>query len=366
MEKLPVELFHCILDNLDIEIIIFSVRSVCRLFRLFVNSYDRYVLNLTLISKRNFYLLCQLINPNNVTSLTLANEEQTPNQIDLFISLVRLRQFTRLHSITLLHIDEYQLNFILERINLNLVTSFSFRIKNYDDRHMQRTNNCLTSILSKSSLRKMEFYFRNNRLSKISWPSNCSIQSLVVNRHITMDNILTILQCSPHLHKLILKERLNEIINHVSLKSTAPIYFRQLRSLTIENLSETIDLLESFLLLTPSLIHLKLVGYKLMSNGKQWEQFIQINLPNLVKFEFYFVYWSQDKITSDSLNLFIDSFRTPFWIEHKKWFITCICDIERSRVIYLYSIPICITCFKYDVELYKSSYFNCPTMMINS
>ncbi|CAF1491656.1 unnamed protein product [Rotaria sp. Silwood1] len=116
MEKLPVELFHCILDNLDIEIIIFSVRSVCRLFRLFVNSYDRYALNLTLISKRNFYLLCQLINPNNVTSLTLANEEQTPNQIDLFISLVRLRQFTRLHSITLLHIDEYQLNFILERI----------------------------------------------------------------------------------------------------------------------------------------------------------------------------------------------------------------------------------------------------------
>ncbi|CAF3747472.1 unnamed protein product [Rotaria sp. Silwood1] len=363
MQKLPVELFHCILDNLDTKTIIFSVRHVCRLFRSLVNNYDRYVLNLTLVSKRDLILFCRLINPNNVISLTLSNEEQTSNQIDFFISLVRLRQFTRLHSINLLHINESQLNFILEQINLNSLTSFSFGIKQYDDRRINTMNNFLTSMVSKSNFRKIEFNLTKERLSQISWPLDCSIQYLIVNQNVTMDNLLIILQCSPHLHTIILKETLDEIINHVSLKFASPIYFRQLTSLTMENFRETVDDLESFLLLTPSLVHLKLVGNRSMFDGKRWEQFIEINLPNLDKFEFYFDYWSSDEKTSAYLELIIASFRTPFWIEHKKWFVNCACDIKRSYTVYLYSIPICKSFLKYEVAMDKNSLFNHMTTM---
>ncbi|CAF2725013.1 unnamed protein product [Rotaria sp. Silwood2] len=363
MQKLPVELLHCILDNLDTKTIVFSVRHVCRLFRSLGNNYDRYVLNLTLISKRNLILLCRLINPNNVVSLILSNEEQTSSQIDFFISLVHLRQFTRLRSITLLHTNESQLNFILERINLNFLTSFSFSIKKYDDRHINTTNNFLTSMVSKSNIRRIELNLSNARLSQISWSLDCSIQYLIVNQNITMDNLLIILQCSPHLHTIILKETLDEIINHVSLKFASPIYFRQLTSLTMENFRETVDDLESFLLLTPSLVHLKLVANRPMFDGKRWEQFIEINLPNLDKFEFYFDYWSSDEKTSAYLELIIASFRTPFWIEHKKWFVNCACDIKRSYTVYLYSIPICKSFLKYEVEMDKNSLFNHMTTM---
>ncbi|CAF3677673.1 unnamed protein product [Rotaria sp. Silwood1] len=330
IETLPVELFHCILDNLDTETIVFSVRHVCRLFRSFVKTYDRYIVNLISISKRNYYLLCRLINPHHVISLKLANEERTTNQIDLFISLVRLRQFTRLHSITLLNIKEYQLNFILKRINLNLLTSFSFNINRYDDRRIKTTNKYLRSIVSQLNFRKMEFNLNTERLSKFSWPYNCSIQYLVVNENITMDNLSIIFQCSPHLHKIILKQKLEEnIVTNVSLKSTPQIYFPQLTSLTMEKLPITIAILESFLSLTPSLVYLKLIGEHFMFDGKRWEQFIEINLLNLDKFEFYLDYWSLEKKTSADLELIIASFRTPFWIEHKKWFVTCALDIRQ-------------------------------------
>ena len=55
-----------------------------------------------------------------------------------------------------------------------------------------------------------------------------------------------------------------------------------------------IDQLQSFLLLTPSLIYLKLIGEDCVFDGKRWEEFIQINLPHLDKFEFF--------ITSQTLN----------------------------------------------------------------
>jgi hypothetical protein len=94
IETLPVELLHQIFDNLDTETILFSIRSVCRLFKSVVKTYDRLALNFKLISKSNFNILCRLINPKNVISLEFSNNEQTSNHIDLFVSLVHLRQFT--------------------------------------------------------------------------------------------------------------------------------------------------------------------------------------------------------------------------------------------------------------------------------
>ncbi|CAF1405734.1 unnamed protein product [Rotaria sp. Silwood1] len=365
IDRLPVELFHCILDNLNTETIIFSVRYVCRLFRSFVNSYDRYIFNLTLVSKSNFYLLCRLINPVNVISLTLSNEERTSNQIDLFILLVRLRQFTRLISINLIDINEYQLNFILKRINLNFLTSFSFTIKKYDDRRIKTTNNLLTSIITQINFRKIEFNLTNDRLWKISWPYNCSIQYLIVNEDINMENIFKILQSSPYLNKIILKQKFSKIIKNLSQISRYNICFRQLTSLTMEKVNINIDELESFLLLTPSIIYLKLISEQRMFDGKRWEQFIEKNLLHLNKFQFYFDYWDPVTKTLEDLQLIITSFRTPFWIEYKKWFVICACDIKRSTTVSLYSIPICKNFLTYDIELHKNSLVTYNTTIDN-
>ncbi|CAF1396367.1 unnamed protein product [Adineta steineri] len=134
MENFPVEILYRIFDNLDSETILLSIRPVCRLFRAVVNTYNRYIYNFESISKSNFYLQCRLIRPENVISLILSNNEQIPDQISLFMSSVRLRQMTRLQSITFIGINELQLNNIFKRTNLNFLISFTLHIEKYDDR----------------------------------------------------------------------------------------------------------------------------------------------------------------------------------------------------------------------------------------
>jgi hypothetical protein len=314
-----------------------------------------------LISKSNFHLICRLIKPQNVISLILCNDEPKSDQINFFVSLVRLRQFTRLRSLTLLNIDEDQLNLILKQIKLNLLTSFSFSIRKYDNRRIKTTNNLLASTLTQPTLRQLEFYITPIRMAKFSWPLNCPVQYLTINNNISINTILTILQCSPHLHTIIIKDTYNMFGYHSFPTSFPRISFRQLTSLTIENLDVTIDQLEPFLSLTPSLVYLKLIGGKHMLDGKRWEQFMEINLPELDKFEFFFDEDFTVRKTLADLELIIASFQTPFWTAHKRWFVICeYKDDYYSTNIHLYSIPICKSFLEYEPQFRKVSLSSFP------
>ncbi|CAF0890956.1 unnamed protein product [Rotaria sordida] len=360
IQTLPVEIFHRIFDSLDVQTILLSIRSVCRLFRAMVNTYDRYIFDFKSISKSNFHLCCHLINPQNVISLKLYNDEYTPNQIGLFISLIRLRQFTRLHSITFFGIEEFQLNIILKRIHLNLLTSFSLHIQEYDNRRKKTTLNFLSSILAQSNLRKVELKIRNDRISNISWSVNSRIEYLIIDSNINFHSIMTILSCSPQLHTLILKQNLPILIGN--MKQTCS--FSQLTSLTIENLDATIDQLESFLLLMPSLIYLKIIGQRCIFDGKRCEQFIQVNLPNLNNFEFFIEISKPINQTQEDLQLIIESFRSSFWIEYKKWFVICQFNSNESYRIQIYSIPICKSILRYELDS-KYIYLSNSTILLN-
>ncbi|CAF1382834.1 unnamed protein product [Rotaria sp. Silwood1] len=346
IQTLPVEILHRIFDSLDAQTILFSIRPVCRLFRAMVNTYDRYFLDFKSISKSNFHLLCRLINPQNVISLRLCDDAYTPNQIALFISLVRLRQFTRLHSITFFGIEEFQLNMILKRINLNLLNSFSLNIREYDNRRRNTTLSFLSSILTQSNLRNVELNIRNDRISSTLWPATSRIEYLIIDSDISFHSIFTILSCSPQLHTLILKQNSPTLIENMKQKYSFP----QLISLTIENLDVNIDQLESFVFLMPSLIYLKLIGQQYVFDGKRWEQFIQISLPNLNNFEFFIDISNSISQTQENLQLIIDSFRSPFWIEYKKWFVACQYTPSYPYTTQIYSIPICKSIVQYDVN----------------
>jgi hypothetical protein len=361
IETLPVEILHCILDNLDAETILYSIRPLSRLFQSVVNIYNRYILNFTLISKANFYLFCRLIHPENIISLTLSNDGLTSDQIDLFISLVHLRQMTRLRSLILLQINEDQLNFMLQRINLKTLTSLLVNIRKYNDELIKPSPALLSLTTTQTNLRKLEFD-TYDRITKISWEVTGITEYLTTNNRINIDDLRKILQCSPYLHILILNEIPTGTINNL-----AAICFRQLTSLTINDLRVTIDELEVFLSLTSSLAYLKLIGGKGMLNGKRWEQFIQINLPQLDKFEFYFNEWRRTMQTLTDLKLTINSFNTPFWIEHKKWFVDCEyeCTGLRLNIISLYSIPICTSYMYYKSKSEKKSLSTYPMMKNN-
>jgi hypothetical protein len=100
-----------------------------------------------------------------------------------------------------------------------------------------------------------------------------------------------------------------------------------------------------------------------MLNGKRWEEFIQMHLPHLTKFEFFFKEYDWTGSTSTDIELIMAPFQTPFWIEHKKWFVTCEFYIN-DRSVHLYSLPICTPSLQY---LRQYDYFSLSThfMRIN-
>jgi hypothetical protein len=222
-------------------------------------------------------------------------------------------------------------------------------MEKYVCRRMNKTNNLLASTLAHSNLRQLEFDMTTERMSEFSWSFNCSIQYLIINNSTTIDYLLTILQSSPHLHTIVIKKKFDEynMTNRIP-KLSSLVCFQQLKSFTIEELDMTINKLESFLLLTPSLIYLKLIGRHQMLDGKRWEQFIEQNLSHLDKFEFFFIEQCEGRKSLVDFELILASFQTPFWLEHKKWFVTCEYDIDYSGTIHLYSIPICKTSLQYN------------------
>jgi hypothetical protein len=357
IETLPAEIFHGIFDNLDAETILLSIRPVCRLFRSLVNTYNRYVLNFKLMAKPNFVILCRLINPENIISLTLSNDRRTSNQITLFISLVSLHKLTRLRSLTFINIDQSELDTILKHTDLTSLTSFSFEI---EEDYIRRTitNVNLISLLTETpNLPKLEFDLDNKGLSNISRPMNCAIQRLTVKDNVNIDHLHGILQCCSHLHTLIVESVNGQLSDDKILTS-----FHQLKSLTIEEFDGRVDVLESFLLSTPSLVHLKLI-YGRMLDGKRWEEFIRIHLPYLDKFEFYSKEYTLIEKTDADIELIIAPYRTPFWLDHKKWFVMF--EYFGRTNIYLYSIPQCKSHLKYETLRKKISLSTQPMTVKN-
>jgi len=142
--------------------------------------------------------------------------------------------------------------------------------------------------------------------------------------------------------------------------------FRQITSLTIEKLDTDIKDVEQFLLLTPSLVYLKLIGDGNFLNGNRWEKFIQKNLFLLNKFEFCFVAKRDYQQNGPDIESIIKSFQTTFWLETKKWFVIYEYIIEWPEEIRLYSIPICISSLFYEFGLTEISPSTFPDLLSNN
>ena len=356
-QTLPVEILHHILDDLDAQTILISFRNTCRRFRNVVNSYDRYVLNFESISKSDFELLCRLIDPRRVTSLTLSENDETLDQIRLFLSHLSLHQFSRLRSLSLFLNEEQQLTTILNCFNIHSLKSFSLKIIKRDDRRKTTTARLLSSVIAKTNLSRLDLQIGEERLEKIIWSSQCMIQCLKIGSVIFFNELYTILDYLPHLRTLILKSFLILNPQQIVVKLSLPTTFRQLTSLTFDKLDIEIDHLGQFLSLTPSLSYLKLIGYKNYGDGNQWEHLIQLHLPLLNKFEFFFSEMQNAQQNPPDIQQIIAPFQTPFWLEHKKWFVTCEVNTGVPTYIRLYSLPICVSFLSYETKTTSISTF---------
>ncbi|CAF0981599.1 unnamed protein product [Adineta ricciae] len=342
IERLPTETLHQILDNLDVETIVISLRQVCRRFRSVMQSYNRYVFEFRQTSKSNLSLIYRLVRPESVISLVLS-DDRTPGQVSFFFSLPQIHKFSRLQSLVLRDIHEPQVVRILRRIKLDQLKSVVIKIDKYDGRRRMTTVNFLRSVVSQPNLRKLDLQINSRRFHLIQWSRPNTLRDLSIDGNMDGDHLYKILQCSPLLQTLKLRQGLPLTNNW-----NKSICFPTLTSLTLDEISIDIDELQSFLLFTPRLAHLKVIGSVDYFSGTEWEQFIQIHLPMLNQFEIFLLIRFMSLTSSQDAESIIGPLRSPFWIEHKKWFFTCEQGLQSCRA-YLYSLPSCQSTMKYII-----------------
>ena len=350
VDRIPVEVLHRLFDDLDLPTIFFSLRQTSRHLRAVVNSYNRFVLHLPSISRRQLELLARSLDPSSIRSLTLTNDERPFDSIGLLFSHFHLRQLTCLQSLTVVVKKECQLKSIFKRFNGRALRSLTIQVAMYDGRCKTCTAKLLSTTLTRANLRRLELNLEREQLEKIVWPTSCSLRALKLERCVPFDQLSPLLLSLPQLTTLILSDfRLRNPFESSTISANSTP-FPQLTSLTLEKVNEDIHDLEAFLSLTPSLVHLKLIGQGNYCYGSRWEHFLQLHLPALTRFEFFFDTKLLSRQYSSDIRSTIVSFQTPFWLVEKKWFVIYESDLNSLEYVRIYSIPICVSSLVYEMN----------------
>jgi hypothetical protein len=105
LDLLPVELLYTLFTYFLAHEILFTFSDVSDYINAILLTYSAYRLDFKSIRKSDFDLVCQYIRPEQVLSLTLSDDNDTPDQSELFFSRFSIEEFTQLQSLTLIKIE---------------------------------------------------------------------------------------------------------------------------------------------------------------------------------------------------------------------------------------------------------------------
>ena len=179
--------------------------------------------------------------------LTLFSNDKTSDQINLFRSCFEIHEFTRLRSLTLRQISDTQLNYILQNIPIFSLVSLSMQLC---ERESDTTLALLSSTIARSRLRKLHLSTEYSVIEHISCPVQCTLEHLTIST-CTYVHYCDILNDSPHLRTLVMRDCTLSDIERILLVSSASVSYQQLTSLTIKRFQLSITDLKSIISLTP-------------------------------------------------------------------------------------------------------------------
>ncbi|CAF4121460.1 unnamed protein product, partial [Adineta steineri] len=316
-------MLHRIFDYCDMKTILLSIRSVCKDLRTATNIYDRLELTYDPSSTLKYHILSRLIiQPERIISLIVINKNSYKDDaLSSFDEIFNIRQFTRLHSLTLDGIDcEIAKNFLV-KISSESLTTLWIRVNDAE------TSIHTLSTATRFNLRKLVLNKSNLIMARgISWPIQWELRYLEIGI-CTSSQYHTIIKQNPYLQTFVMEDCVEYLEDSRMMISRS---FDQpcasiLKSLSIMDCFLSFKELVSLLSWTPTLIHLELVFHRDLFDsaldGYRLEQIIKNKLPLLSQFTFFFSYkyFSQPKNTPNSIKTIIAPFRTPFWLEEKRW-----------------------------------------------
>ncbi|CAF0992514.1 unnamed protein product [Adineta steineri] len=360
LEHLANEILYTIFDYLDGFHHIFAFRGLNSRFNSLINHIHLHI-NTTHCRKADFNYLFDDIFPftTNIFSLTISNKH-TLGPIEIFLNRhLDLIPHNQLNHLKLIDIDPQVLNTFLKTILPKLTRLVSLNITNSITKF--RYDLPLETI----NVSLPAFKYLSLSIEQTSYYPHVPF----FNEHMLMHRMESILSTVTHLSLeysprdivglTLLFEKLNKIeYLQITLDiddevaraignpfiSNSPLirdHGQHLRSFIIQ-IGYHILFVEIAALLThfPQLQILSLATQEFTHDiqfydGQAWEKLIQTSLPRLTSLRLYIFldYLSSNPILHDIIN----RFRTPFWLNEKKWYI--VGDQFSNRSLQIYTIP---------------------------
>ncbi|CAF1177792.1 unnamed protein product [Rotaria sordida] len=106
LDRFPIEILHMIFDYFWAHEILHSFFDTSDYIDNILSNYDRYRINGQSITKSDFDFICHFILPNQVISLILSDENETPYQSELFFSDFQISYYNRLRTLKLIDLND--------------------------------------------------------------------------------------------------------------------------------------------------------------------------------------------------------------------------------------------------------------------
>jgi hypothetical protein len=338
--ELLLELFE-FLDDVHLIRAFYGLNS--RFDSLIFSQHKRLDFDFRHVAKDDFDLICQHYLPSTVdqvNSLHLSNDEETPNLLEHFLSYgFSFDRFQSLKSLSIysicldtLIIITYPCQYFPNLTHLSI-------IKLYTDKTRRDFVTLINNIWSLPKLTHLKFadsHSSDGLLFDLSVVS-LSIENIFLGDiYLNLHGLYYLLTNTPNLRRLYAKAEASDDYSQLKTMSTSII------SLEI-----------SFIGYCPSIIHvlknmsqlryltLLLRGGSVAWNGYQWQEVIGRYFPQLKVLRFRMDNYNLREYTN--IDELINSFRTPFWLERHQWFIECrwfpILRYSQVEQAILYTLP---------------------------
>ncbi|CAF1267366.1 unnamed protein product [Rotaria magnacalcarata] len=373
LESLANELFVNIFEYLNTAHLLQTFHGLNSRFDHLLNIFFRANRNLDFrsISKSKFDIVCQHIVPtiiDRIISIRLSDDNQTPQQIDLFLSQFSLsRQCIELRSLSLYQIHSKQTT---KRILSDISCLQNLNYLTIDTMYIEEENifsQMLDVIWGLPAL-------THCCIINMKWkpPANFNYGTVIsstlehvslTGEYISLHQLTCLFQNTPFLRTLAVG--INKDYERGDVLATIP----SMITLTIHWAVNSTIVLTNFLKKMPNLrrLKIKLELTQLSLNGNQWKEFILDYLPKLKDFHFnmkIFIPSERSPIEKIIDNL-LNSFRTFFWLHERQWFVRCDWSLEnRHSFASFYTVPYAFDTFSYyNKTISKSTYDDIDTLV---
>lgn len=323
IQNLSPELLYCIFDRCDTHTIYHSILYTCKLFYEAVNHYRPTELKLVGRSPYNFKLIFEFISRDSITSLTISNNAEQENRMMKFLSHAGFQKFNQLHYVKLQELDASQMEAWLDNVIPKSLKSLAIDFA-YSDR--DAITSALSSVLSRLNLEQLSVNHLDSAVKRLSWPTYCNLKCLQL-MECEYSDFPIFLDQLPNLKTFDIQSLMKNYNSRTVIAQSTIKRLSSLKTLIIKENQLEFEYLTSLLVLTPNIHHLKLKNKKTVlstiTTGSQWENILSNHLVHLEVFEFFFTYKFRKYEKMPSLTELIDTFRTPYWLDVKRWFITC-------------------------------------------